>query len=132
MICDARITEYKVTSRVLLATIAVRVRVPVPLGFARVLLKRAIVAVKDQLEGSCIGLDALGQITHEIPFKPPIAEFVTTKSRRCAKRESKTADEEDDALEYDVEAILKENDGQVFVKWSGYSSDENAWEPEAI
>ncbi|KAG3153348.1 hypothetical protein PC128_g22600 [Phytophthora cactorum] len=48
MICDARITEYKVvckTSRVLLATIAVRVRVPVPLGFARVLLKRAIVAV---------------------------------------------------------------------------------------
>ncbi|KAG2905268.1 hypothetical protein PC117_g20789 [Phytophthora cactorum] len=66
MICDARITEYKVTSRVLLATIAVRVRVPVPLGFARVLLKRAIVAVKDQLEGSCIGLDALGQITHEM------------------------------------------------------------------
>lgn len=43
----------------------------------------------------------------------------------------KSALEEDEKSEFEVEKILQCKDGQYLVKWKGYLNTENTWEPAA-
>ncbi|KAJ8571616.1 hypothetical protein ON010_g5216 [Phytophthora cinnamomi] len=40
------------------------------------------------------------------------------------------SDEEDSSGDFEVEPILREEGGLFFVKWAGYDSEDNTWEPE--
>ncbi|KAE9042246.1 hypothetical protein PR003_g6066 [Phytophthora rubi] len=44
--------------------------------------------------------------------------------------EDDDSDESDEGDIYEAETVLKEQGGRFYVKWAGYDSDENTWEPE--
>ncbi|KAG1704835.1 hypothetical protein DVH05_004863 [Phytophthora capsici] len=60
-----------------------------------------------------------------------VSRRVSARIAACErKQEIDSASDSSDDHEYEVEDILKEKDGLFFVKWLGYGSDENTWEPE--